>query len=90
MTQLRRPTLLNWAEGVAFLGIPMHFDSDILVKKHLEGEFVFQNVIYALMPDYKPTIQVQTFDVYVLNQSPSTVLSAVAKWLKKHAKKDVN
>jgi len=89
MTQLGRPTLLNWAEGVAFLNIPMHFDSDDLVKKYLEGEIVFQNVVYALMPDYKPTIKVQTYDVYVLNQTPGKVLSAIAKWLKKHAKNDV-
>ena len=43
MTQLRRPTMLSWAEGVAFLSIPLHYDSDILVKKHLEGEIVIQN-----------------------------------------------
>ena len=88
MTQLGGPTLLNWAEGVAFLSIPMRFDSDGLVEKYLEGEIVLQTVIYGLMPEYKPTIKVQTFDVYVLNQSPSKVLSTVAKWLKKHAKND--
>jgi len=89
MTQLGRPTLLNWAEGVAFLSIPMHFDSNGLVDKYLEGEIVLQNVVYALMPDYKPTIQVQTYDVYILNQTPSKVLSAVAKWLTKHAKNEI-
>ena len=86
MTQLGRPTLLNWAEGIAFLSIPMDFDSDDLVKKYLEGEIVLQNVVYALMLDYKPTIKVQTYDVYVLNQTPSKILSAIAKWLGKHAK----
>lgn len=90
MTQLSLPTLLSWAEGVAFLSIPMHFDSEILVKKNLEGELVLQSVIYALMPDYKPTIKAQTYDVYVLNQTPSKVSSAVAKWLKKHSKNDDN
>ena len=89
MTQLGQPTMLSWAEGVAFLSIPLHYDSDILVKKHLEGEIVLQNVTYALMPDYKPTIKIQTYDVYVLNQAPNKVSSAVAKWLKKHAKNDV-
>ncbi len=88
MTQLGRPTMLNWAEGIAFLSIPMHFDSDDLVKKYLEGEIVLQNVTYALMPDYKTTIKVQTFDVYVLNQTPSKVLRAIAKWLTKYSKKD--
>ena len=90
MTQLGRPTLLNWAEGVVFLSIPMHYDSDILVKKHLEGEIVLRKVTYALMPEYKPTIKIQTYDVYVLNQNPSKVSSAVAKWLKKHAQNDDN
>jgi hypothetical protein len=69
MTQLGRPTLLNWAEGVAFLSIPMHFDSNGIVDKYLEGEIVLQNVVYALMPDYKPTIKVQTYDVYILNKN---------------------
>jgi len=32
MTQLGRPTLLNWAQGVAFLSIPMPFDSDDFKK----------------------------------------------------------
>ena len=89
MTQLGRPTMLSWAEGVAFLSIPLRYDSDILVKKNLEGEIVLQNVTYALMPDYKPTIKIQTYDVYILNQTPSKVSHAVAKWLKKHAKNDV-
>ena len=89
MSQLEQPTLLNWAEGVAFLSIPMSFESDSLVDKYLEGEIVLQNITYALMPDYKPSIKIQTYDVYVLNQNPSKVSRAVAKWLKKHAKNDV-
>jgi hypothetical protein len=88
MTQFGRPTMLNWAEGIAFLSIPMHFESDDLVKKYLEGEIVLQNVIYAPMPDYKTTIKVQTYDVYVLNQTPSKILRAIAKWLSKRAKND--
>lgn len=88
MTQFGRPTMLNWAEGIAFLSIPMHFESDDLVKKYLEGEIVLQNIIYAPMPDYKTTIKVQTYDVYVLNQTPSKILRAIAKWLSKHAKND--
>ena len=88
MTQLGRPTLLNWAQGVAFLSIPMPFDSDDLVKKYLEGEIVLQNVVYAIMPNYQPTIKVQTYDVYVLNQTPSKILRAIAKWLSKRAKND--
>ncbi|RLI46985.1 hypothetical protein DRO61_08575 [Candidatus Bathyarchaeota archaeon] len=88
MTQFGRPTMLNWAEGIAFLSIPMHFESDDLVKKYLEGEIVLQNIIYAPMPDYKTTIKVQTYDVYVLNQTPSKILRAIAKWLSKRAKND--
>lgn len=88
MTQFGRPTMLNWAEGIAFLSIPMHFESDDLVKKYLEGEIVLQNVIYAPMPDYKTTIKVQTYDVYVLDQTPSKILRAIAKWLSKRAKND--
>jgi hypothetical protein len=83
MTQLGRPTLLNWAEGVAFLSIPMRLDSDALVEKILEGEMVIQNIVYALMPEYKPTIKVQTYDVYILNQTPSRISCALGKWLKK-------
>ncbi len=88
MTQFGRPTMLNWAEGIAFLSIPMHFESDDLVKKYLEGEIVLQNIIYAPMLDYKTTIKVQTYDVYVLDQTPSKILRAIAKWLSKRAKND--
>ena len=79
LTQLGQPTLLNWAEGVVFLSIPMSFESDSLVDKYLEGELVLQNVVYALMPNYNPIIKVKTYDVYVLDQTPSKVLSAVAR-----------
>jgi len=88
MMELGQPILLNWAEGVAFYIVPMSFDSDYLVKKYLEGELVLQSVVYALMPNYNPIIKVKTYDVHVLNQTPSKMLSAVARWLKKQSKKD--
>ena len=88
MTQLGRPTVLNWAEGVAFYIIPMPMRDNILVEKYLEGEMVLQRVVYALMPNYRPTIKVKTYDVYVLNQTPSKLLRKVTIWLKKHTKKE--
>ena len=82
MMQLGQPVLLNWAEGVAFLIIPMPFDSDYLVEKYLEEELVLQSVVYALMPNYSPILKVKTYDVHVLDQTPSKVLCAIARWLK--------
>jgi hypothetical protein len=86
MMQLGQPTLLNWAEGIAFYIVPMSFDSDYLLEKYLEGELVIHTIVYALMPTYNPIIKVKTYDVYILNQTPNKVLSAVARWLKKQSK----
>ena len=88
MMQLEQSTLLNWAEGIALYIVPMPFESESLVEKYLEGELVLQSVVYALMPNYNPIIKVKTYDVYVLDQTPSKLLSAIARWLKKHIKND--
>jgi len=85
MTQLGHPAPLNWAEGVVFLCLPMPLDTNDLVEKMLEGEVVFQSVVYALMPKYDSIIKDRPYDVFVLNQTPNKVLREVAIWLNKHA-----
>jgi len=84
MMQLGQPTLLDWTEGIAFYIVPMPFDSDYLAEKYLEGELVLQSIVYALMPNYSPKIKVKAYDVYILNQTPSKLLSAIARWIKTH------
>ena len=90
MTQLGQPIPLNWAEGVAFFVMPLPVDTENLVERQLNGEVVLQNIVYALMSEYSPTIKAKPFDVHVLNQTPSKVMRELSLWLKNHAVEDYN
>ena len=78
--------VLNWAEGVAFLYEPLPPDTEDLMKDRLRGQVYWNNVAYALMPDYKPTISVGTLDIPVIDVSPLPIMREVANWLKERSK----
>lgn len=78
---------LKWAEGVAFSYTLITPTSDALIKEYLEGRVYWSDVIYALMPQYQPTIRVGTLDIPVVDVSPNPVLREAAKWMKANAQR---
>jgi hypothetical protein len=42
----------------------------------------WSDVMFALMPEYKPVIRVGTMDIPVVNVSPNSFLREVARWMK--------
>ena len=85
LMQIGQPFPLQWAEGIAFFYIPLPLDSDDLIKKYLEGETIWQSVIYAIMPKYSSKIKVGGFEVPVLDGTSNRVYREVANWLKNHS-----
>jgi len=77
------PMVLKWAEGVVFSYSILPPATDSVMKEFLEGRVYWEDVIYALMPKYKPTISIGTLDIPVIDVSPNPTLRDVAKWLKK-------
>lgn len=78
---------LLWAEGVAFSHSPMPATDDI-IKENLQGRVHWNSVAWALMPEFKPFIEIPQTKVRIpiLDVSANDILSDVAKWLKKSAK----
>jgi len=77
--------VLKWAEGVAFSYSMVTPTSDTLMKEFLEGRVYWSDVVYALMPQYQPTIRVGTLDIPVIDVSPNLLLREAAKWMKTSA-----
>lgn len=78
---------LLWAEGVAFNHTGMAPTREV-VKEKLEGRIHWNSVEWALMPEFKPFIEIPQTKVRIpiLNVSSNEILSEVAKFLKKTAK----
>ena len=78
---------LLWTEGVAFSHTGMPPTEDI-IKENLQGRVHWSSVEWALMPDFKPFIEIPQTKVKIpiLNVSTNEVLSAVATWLKRSAR----
>lgn len=78
---------LLWAEGVAFSHVGMPPTRDI-IKENLQGRVHWSSVEWAIMPEFKPFIEISQTKVRIpiLDVSANEVLSTVAKWLKKSAK----
>jgi len=77
------PIILKWAEGVVFSYSPVAPSTDFLMNEYVNGKVYWSDVVYALMPEYKQTIRVGTLDIPVIDVSPNSLLSEVAKWMKK-------
>ncbi len=76
-----RPIILSWAEGVAFHHQPLPIHTKELLKERMKGRIYWASVIYAAMPDYRPSLKVGPRDIPVL-MNPNPVLRNVAAWLK--------
>jgi hypothetical protein len=87
LAQLRAsgaPVALSWANGVVFLNMVMPLDSDQLIEDYLKGKAYWTHVSFALMPEYKPTVETkEKMQVPVINVSSNAVMRQVAEWLKK-------
>jgi len=77
--------ILKWAEGVVFSYSPISPSTELLVDEYVKGRVFWSDVVYALMPDYKQSIRVGTYDIPVIDVSPNPLLSEAAKWMKKQA-----
>ncbi|NIW11914.1 MAG: hypothetical protein GWN33_16035 [Gammaproteobacteria bacterium] len=87
LVRLGHHIVLKWAEGVAFSYNLLHPATDSLMKEYLEGRIYWSDVIFALMPDYKPSVRVGTLDIPVIDVSPNPILREAAKWMKLSAQK---
>lgn len=76
-----RPTILSWAEGVAFHHQPLPFNTKELLKERMKGRIYWASVIFAGMPNYMSSLKVGPRDIPVL-ATPNPVLAQVASWLK--------
>ena len=77
--------ILKWAEGVLFSYSPISPSTEHLVDEYVNGRVFWSDVVYTLMPDYKQSIRVGTYDIPVIDVSPNPLLSEAAKWLKHQA-----
>jgi hypothetical protein len=82
-----QPIVLKWAEGVTFSYSLLPPSTDSLMKDFLEGRIYWTDVVFALMPDYKPFIKVGTMDIPVIDVSPNPILREAAEWMKLDAQK---
>jgi hypothetical protein len=76
--------ILKWAEGVAFMYTSLQPTTQDLISELLKGKVYWSELVYAEMPEYKPTIRVSTLDVPVIDVSPNPLLRDVATWMKNH------
>jgi len=77
--------ILKWAEGVAFSYTYLQPQTESLIDELVKGRVYWVDVIFALMPEYKPTIRVGTLDIPVIDVSPNPLLSEAAKWMKQQS-----
>ncbi|HVO36912.1 MAG TPA: hypothetical protein VMT01_01925 [Candidatus Acidoferrum sp.] len=76
--------ILKWAEGVAFMYTSLQPTTQDLISELLKGKVYWSELVYAEMSEYKPTIQVSTLDVPIIDVSPNPLLRDAAVWMKNH------
>jgi hypothetical protein len=76
-----RPVILNWAEGVVFHHMPLPFNTKELLKERQQGRIYWASVIYAPLPEYRPTLKIGPRDIPIV-ATPNPLLIQVAKWIK--------
>ncbi len=77
--------ILKWAEGVLFSYSPIAPQTELLVDEYVKGRIFWSDVVYTMMPEYKQSIRVGSFDIPVIDVSPNPLLSEAARWMKKQA-----
>jgi hypothetical protein len=75
------PLVLNWAEGIAFHHMPLPFNTKELLKERQQGRIYWASVIYAPMPEYRPSLKIGPRDIPVV-ATPNPLLIKAAKWIK--------
>ena len=78
-----RPIILNWAEGIVFHHSPLPFNTKELLKERKNGRIYWASVIFALMPNYVPTLKIGPRDIPVVS-TPNLLLRRAAKWIKEN------
>ena len=76
-----RPVILNWAEGVVFHHMPLPFNTKELLKERQQGRIYWASVIYAPLPEYRPTLKIGPRDIPIVT-TPNPLLIQAAKWIK--------
>lgn len=78
-----RPIILNWAEGIVFHHSPLPFNTKELLKERKNGRIYWASVIFALMPNYVPTLKIGPRDIPVV-ATPNSLLKRAAKWIREN------
>jgi len=78
-----RPIILNWAEGIVFHHSPLPFNTKELLKERKNGRIYWASVIFALMPNYVPTLKIGPRDIPVV-ATPNPLLKRAAKWIREN------
>jgi len=81
-----QPVILQWAEGVLFMAVPLPSESEYLIDECLKGRIYWQNVFFTLMPKYNSLVKKDNMEIFVLNATSTSILCQAAKWLKNRAK----
>ncbi len=76
-----RPVILNWAEGVVFHHMPLPFNTKELLKERQQGRIYWASVIYAPLPEYRPTLKIGPRDIPIV-ATPNPLLIQAAKWIR--------
>lgn len=77
------PVSLNWANGIVFSFVQLDpAASEELIEEYLQGKVYWVTVIFALMPHYKPLVEIQKTPVPVINMNYNAIYREVADWLK--------
>ena len=84
------PISAQWAEGVLFVYFSLVPDTNELMENYLKGRIFWSSVSFALMPKYTSSIKIGGIEVSVIDVSEHPVLRETAKWLREHAKQQVN
>jgi hypothetical protein len=80
--RIGQPSLLNWADGVVFTGVPLSPTATPIFKELIEGRSYWLSISFALMPEFNEKISVGTIDIPVIDMSRSSVAREVARWLR--------
>jgi hypothetical protein len=80
---------LNWAEGIVFMHESMPLVESALKEMREDRRVYWMTVMFAEMPEYKPTITTRDgrMTVNVVDVTSNPPFREAAKWLRKHLSK---
>jgi hypothetical protein len=84
-----RPIVLNWAEGIVFHHMPLPFNTKELLKERQQGRIYWASVIYAPLPEYRPTLKIGPRDIPIVT-TPNPLLIQAAKWIKEQISRQMS